>query len=393
MKYLFLPTIAVIFIAATLTGCHPGGMVAPAVPPPMPPAEVTVLTLKEEPVSLSTELPGRTTAFRVADVRPQVNGVLQKRLFTEGADVQAGQQLYQIDPAPYQAALDTAQATLDHANAALINANLTLDRNKGLLVSHAVSKQDMDTATAVATEAQADIATAKAAIETAQINLTYTKVLSPITGRTGRSVTEGALVTANQTTALVTIQQLDPIYVDVSQSTAVLLRLERELAQGQIKSAGNNQAEVKLTLEDGSAFDQTGQLQFSEANVDPATGSVILRAVFPNPTHLLLPGMFVRAEIQEGISEKGILIPQQAVTHDAKGNATTLVVTPDNKVELRVIMTTRAIGDKWLVGSGIAAGERVIMEGLQKAVPGATVKPTDWIPPAAPAGANTASQP
>jgi membrane fusion protein (multidrug efflux system) len=384
MKLPFIPLAGAIVIASTLAGCHLPGVFAsaPAAPPPPPPAEVSVVTLKEEPVTLTTELPGRTSAFRVAEVRPQVNGVLQKRLFIEGADVEAGQQLYQIDPAPYQAALDTAQATLDHANAALTDANITLERDKGLVASHAVSKQDMDTATATYEEAQADIATANAAIETAKINLIYTRVLSPITGRTGRSVTEGALVTANQSTVLVTIQQLDPIYVDVSQSTAVLLRLERELAAGQIKSAGNNQAEVKLTLEDGSSFGRTGQLQFSEANVDPSTGSVILRAVFPNP-----------AEIQEGVNEKGILIPQQAVTHDVKGNATTFVVTPDNKVELRVLKTTRAIGDKWLVASGVAAGEQVIMEGTQKVQPGATVHPSEWTPPENPAGTPTASAP
>jgi membrane fusion protein (multidrug efflux system) len=395
MKLSFLLTGTILAgLTAALTGCHlPGASGSAAKPPAPPPAEVSVVTLKEEPVTLTTELPGRTSPFRVAEVRPQVNGVLQKRLFTEGADVQAGQQLYQIDPAPYQAALDTAVAAFDHANAVLINANVVLERDKGLVPSHAISKQDLDTATAAYGEAQADVATANAAIETAKINLTYTRVLSPITGRTGRSVTEGALVTANQTTSLVTIQQLDPIYVDVSQSTAVLLRLERELAGGQIKSAGNNQAQVKLMLEDGSAFDLPGQLQFSEANVDPATGSVILRAVFPNPRHLLLPGMFVRAEIEEGVDEKGILVPQQAVTHDIKGDATTFVVTPDNKVELRVLKTTRAIGDKWLVASGVVAGEQVIMEGLQKVQPGATVHPSEWTPPPAPAGTPTASQP
>jgi membrane fusion protein (multidrug efflux system) len=397
MKY-FFPFVASVIVLA-LAGCHPGGQAgaAPGGAPggPRPPAEVSVVTLKEEPVTLTTELPGRTSAYRVAEVRPQVNGVLQKRLFVEGADVQEGQQLYQVDPAPYQAAYDTAVANLDHAQAALKTAGLTLDRDKLLVASHAVSQQDLDTATAVFDEAQADIATAKAAIETAQINLTYTKVLSPITGRTGRSVTEGALVTANQRTSLVTIQQLDPIYVDISQSTAVLLRLERELAAGQIKSVGDNQAQVHLKFEDGTDYGLPGQLQFSEVNVDQSTGSVILRAVFPNPKHMLLPGMFVRAEIDEGVNEKGILVPQQAVTHDIKGDATTLVVTPDNKVELRQLVTTRAIGDKWLVSSGVAAGDRVIVEGVQKVQPGATVNPTEWTPPtagAAPA-TNTASAP
>lgn len=394
MKSFFVPVLALGALA--LAGCKPGGGAAGAGGPPggaRPPAEVSVVTLKQEPVTLTTELPGRTSAFRVAEVRPQVNGVLQKRLFVEGADVQEGQQLYQIDAAPYQAAYDTAVANLDHAQAALKTAGLTLDRDKKLVVSHAVSQQDLDTATAVFDEAQADIATAKAAIETAQINLTYTKVLSPITGRTGRSVTEGALVTANQSQSLVTIQQLDPIYVDISQSTAVLLRLERELAAGQIKSAGANQAQVRLKFEDGTDYGMPGQLQFSEVNVDQSTGSVILRAVFPNPKHLLLPGMFVRAEIDEGVNEKGILVPQQAITHDVKGDATTFVVDADNKVELRPITTTRAIGDKWLIASGVAAGERVIVEGVQKVQPGAIVHPTEWTPPAGSATAATAPAP
>jgi membrane fusion protein (multidrug efflux system) len=376
----FLVLTVTLALAGCNSGAPAGGAAAAGAPPP---AAVSVVTLKEEPVTLTTELPGRTSPFRVAEVRPQVTGILQKRLFTEGADVQEGQQLYQIDASPYQAVYDQAVANLDHAQAALKTAGLTLDRNKTLIASHAVSQQDLDTATAVYDEAQADIATANAAIETAKINLNYTKVFSPITGRTGRSVTVGALVTANQTQSLVTIQQLDPIYVDVSQSVAVLLRLERELAAGQIKGAGANQAEVRLKFEDGSDYGPVGQLQFSETNVDQSTGSVILRAQFPNPAHLLLPGMFVRAEIDEGVNEKGILIPQQAVTHNIKGDATTLVVTPDNKVELRVLQTTRAIGDKWLVSSGVAAGDRVIVEGVQKVQPGAAVNPTEWTPPAA----------
>ena len=375
MKYPFIPVAAWVVGAWMLTGCE-----KPAAPPPKPPpAQVTIVTLKEEPVTLSTELPGRTSPFRVAEVRPQVNGILQKRLFVEGDDVKEGQQLYQIDAAPYQAAYDTAQAALAHAQAALTNANITLERNKGLLDSHAVSKQDIDTATAVFQEAQADIASANAAVETAKINLTYTKVISPITGRTGRSVTEGALVTADQSSVLVTIQQLDPMYVDVSQPTAVVLRLQRELADGKIKSAGNDAAEVKLVLEDGTNYAQAGKLQFLDTSVDQSTGSVILRAVFPNPNHLLLPGMFVRAELQEGVIEKGLLVPQQAVTHDAKGNATTLVVTADNKVELRTLKTVRAIGNNWLVSSGVGPGDRVIMEGIQKVVPGATVQPSDYV--------------
>jgi len=379
----FFPVLLCVLVLA-LTGCHsgaPGGAGAPGMGGPRPPADVSVVTLKEEPVTLTTELPGRTSAFRVSDVRPQVNGVLQKRLFVEGADVVEGQQLYQIDPAPYQATLDTALAAEQKAQATANVADVSLKRDQGLLASHAISQQDVDNALATYQEAQADVASANAAIETAKINLQYTKVLSPITGRTGRSITEGALVTANQTQALVTIQQLDPIYVDVSQSVTVMLRLERELAAGQIKSAGGNQVPVKLKFEDGSDYDEDGLLQFSETNVDQATGSVILRAVFPNPKHLLLPGMFVRAEIEEGVNENGVLVPQQAVTHDVKGNATAFVVTPDNKVELRTLQTTRALGDKWLVSSGLAAGDRVVVEGLQKIQPGATVNPSEWTPP------------
>jgi membrane fusion protein (multidrug efflux system) len=379
MKFLLL---AFPVLTVALAGCHsgpPGGAAAAGPPPPAP---VDVVTLKEQPVTLTTELPGRTSAYRVAEIRPQVSGVLQKRLFEEGADVKEGQQLYQIDSAPYQAALDTELANAQKALAAEKTAEITLNRNKGLLASHAVSQQDIDNATATYEEAQADVAAANAAIETAKINLTYTKVLSPITGRTGRSVTVGALLTADQTQSLVTIQQLDPIYVDVSQSTAVLLRLERELADGRIKTAGSNQAQVRLKFEDGTGYGPVGKLQFSEAMVDQSTGSVILRAVFPNPNDLLLPGMFVRAEIDEGVNEKGILIPQQAVTHDIKGDATTLVVTAQNKVELRQIDAARAIGDQWLVTSGVVAGDRVIVEGVQKVQPGATVKPTEWTPPA-----------
>ncbi len=390
MKFLSLACVALL-VSIILVGCNsgtPGGAGAGAMGGARPPAEVSVVTLREEPVTLTTELPGRTSAFRVADVRPQVNGVLQKRLFTEGADVQEGQQLYQIDPAPYQAALDNALAAAQKAVANQSIAGVTLKRNQGLLASHAVSQQDIDNAKATYEEAQADVAAANAAVETARINLTYTRVLSPITGRTGRSVTVGALVTANQSQALVTIQQLDPIYVDVSQPVSVLLRLERELAAGQIKSAGANQAQVRLQFEDGSAYDPVGQLQFSETSVDQSTGSVILRAVFPNPKDMLLPGMFVRAEIDEGVNERGILVPQQAVTHDVKGEATTLVVDAQDKVELRTITTTRALGDKWLVSAGLAAGDRVIVEGVQKVAPGATVHPTEWAP-SAPATASS----
>jgi membrane fusion protein (multidrug efflux system) len=373
----------VLFAASVaLAGCHGGQASAPPNMAQRPPAEVGVVTLKTEPVTLTTELPGRTSPYRIAEVRPQVNGVIQKRMFVEGAQVQAGQQLYQIDPAPYQAAFDSAQAQLEHANAEQSSAKTLADRYKALGPMNAVSKQDYDNAAASLLQAEADIASAQAAVETAKINLVYTRVLSPITGRTGRSVTEGALVTANQSASLVTVQQLDPIYVDIPQSTASLLRLRRELAGGQIKSSGENQAQITLTLEDGSSYDQSGQLQFSEVTVDEGTGSVILRAVFPNPQNLLLPGMFVTARLEEGVAENGILVPQQGVTHNQKGEPTVLLVTPDNKVELRVIKTDRAVGDKWLVSDGLQPGDRVIVEGIQRAVPGAQVHPSEMTEPA-----------
>ena len=362
------------FLLLALCSCQE---VKPPAPPAPPPQDVGFVTLQPQRVTLVTELPGRTAPFRIADVRPQVNGVLQKRFFVEGATVQAGEQLYQIDPAPYQAAYDSAQATLDHAQAELTMASLTANRDKDLVANRAVSKQDYDSAVAAQQQADADVASGEAAVEMAHVNLTYTKVLSPITGRTGRSVTEGALVTANQTTPLVTVQQLDLIYVDIPESTAVLLRLKRELESGQITNSGGEDAPVTLTLEDGSTYDQPGKLRFSEVTVDEGTGSVILRAEFPNPKQLLLPGMFVTAHLQEGFIENGILAPQAGITHNQRGEPTAMLVTPDNKVESRVITTDRAIGDKWLVSDGLKAGDRLIVDGLQKIRPGATVNPSE----------------
>jgi membrane fusion protein (multidrug efflux system) len=323
-------------------------------------------------VSLTTDLPGRTVAFRVADIRPQVSGVVQRRMFVEGSDVKQGQQLYQIDPALFQAAYESAMASAE-------SSRLQAERYKPLADVNAVSKQDY--ANAVAAAAQS-----KASADTARINLVYTRLLSPITGRIGRSsITEGALVTANQTTALATVQQLDPIYVDVTQPSVVLLRLKRELAAGRLVQAGGNQAEVQLLLEDGSHYPLKGKLQFAEVQVDPTTGSVTMRALFPNPDKLLLPGMFVREQIEEGTRTDALLVPQLAVTHNQKGDPTALVVNADNKVELRVLITERAIGDKWLVTDGVKAGDRVIVEGLQYARPGAAVKPEELLQSASPA--------
>jgi len=356
---------AVLALAVALFGCS----AKKEAPPPPPPVAVKVVTLKTQSVSLTTDLPGRTVPYRVAEIRPQVSGVILKRMFVEGADVKEGQQLYQIDPALYQAAYDSAAATAE-------SSRLQAQRFKPLAEANAVSKQDYDNAVAAAAQN-------KASAETAHINLVYTRLLSPISGRTGRSsVTEGALVTANQTTSLATVQQLDPIYVDVTQPMAVLLRLKREMAAGQLVQAGANQAEVHLLLEDSSHYAPTGKLQFAEVQVDQTTGSVTLRALFPNPDKLLLPGMFVREQIEEGTRTDAILVPQVAVTHNQKGEPTTLVVGADDKVELRPLVTERAIGDKWLVTDGVKAGDRV--------KPGATVKPEE-VQSAAPGGAPAAA--
>jgi membrane fusion protein (multidrug efflux system) len=308
------------------------------------------------------------TGYRTADVRPQVNGIILKRLFVEGKDVKAGQQLYQIDAAPYQASYDSAVA----ANA---SARALAERYKPLVEANAVSKQDYDNAVAAHLQAQA-------AVETAHINLIYTRVLSPITGRIGRSlITEGALATANQATVLATVQQLDPVYVDVTQPTTTLVRLQREAAAGLLNQNEAGKAQVRVRLEDGSDYAHAGTLEFSEVTVDEGTGSVTLRALIPNPERLLLPGMFVREEIQEGVRQGAVLAPQQGISHNQKGEPNALVVGADNTVELRTLQTDRAIGDQWLVTSGLKPGDRVIVEGIQSAKPGAKVVPEEYRPP------------
>ena len=347
---------------ASLTGC--GHEAPPAAPPP---PKVSVVTLQTQAVPIITELPGRVAGYRTADVRPQVNGIILKRLFAEGKDVKAGQQLYQIDPAPYQASYDSAVA-------ADVSARALAERYKPLAEANAVSRQDYDNAVASHLQAQA-------AVETARINLIYTRVLSPITGRIGRSlITEGALVTANQATVLATVQQLDPVYVDVTQPTTTLLRLEKEAAAGLLKQNEAGQAQVRVRLEDGSEYAHPGTLEFSEVTVDEGTGSVTLRALMPNPERLLLPGMFVREEIQEGVRQGAVLAPQQGISHDQKGAPNALVVGPDNSVELRTLVTDRALGDQWLVTSGLKPGDRVIVEGIQSAKPGAKVAPEEFRP-------------
>lgn len=337
--------------------------------------EVSVVTVQTQKIMEATELPGRTSAFRIAEIRPQVNGLIQKRLFTEGSDVKAGQVLYQIDPAPFQAALDSAKAALSRAEAKLPSIRSRAERYKTLLAVKAVSQQDYDDAADALAQASADVLYWKAARETARINLAYTKVTAPISGRIGKSsVTDGAIVTAYQASALATIQQLDPIYVDVPQSTTELLHLKRRLGAGHLSQHGENQNKVKLILEDGSSYPEEGTLQFRDVSVDPTTGSVILRMVFPNTKDILLPEMFVRAVVNEGINDQAILVPQQAVTRDHKGEPLAWLVDAENKVALRKVTLARAIGNKWLVLAGLAPGDHVIVEGLQMVRPGSVVK-------------------
>ncbi|EAX1077427.1 multidrug efflux RND transporter periplasmic adaptor subunit AcrA [Salmonella enterica subsp. enterica serovar Llandoff] len=353
-----------------LTGCddkqdQQGGQQMP---------EVGVVTLKTEPLQITTELPGRTVAYRIAEVRPQVSGIILKRNFVEGSDIEAGVSLYQIDPATYQATYDSAKGDLAKAQAAANIAELTVKRYQKLLGTQYISKQEYDQALADAQQATAAVVAAKATVETARINLAYTKVTSPISGRIGKSsVTEGALVQNGQASALATVQQLDPIYVDVTQSSNDFLRLKQELANGSLKQE-NGKAKVDLVTSDGIKFPQSGTLEFSDVTVDQTTGSITLRAIFPNPDHTLLPGMFVRARLQEGTKPTALLVPQQGVTRTPRGDATVLVVGADNKVETRQIVASQAIGDKWLVTDGLKAGDRVVVSGLQKVRPGAQVK-------------------
>jgi membrane fusion protein (multidrug efflux system) len=369
------------WLAAVLAGVLGPGGCARRPQAAAPPAaalvpEVAVVTMAPQKVELATELPGRTSPYLVAEIRPQVNGLIQKRLFTEGADVKAGDVLYQIDPAPFQAALDTAEAALNRSQANLPSIQARVERYKGLLDDKAVSRQDYDDAVSALNQAQADTQYWKASVQTARINLAYTRVTAPISGRIGRStVTDGALVTAYQPVALATIQQLDPIYVDVPQSTVKLLRLNRRLQDGQLNRDGTNQKKVRLILEDGTEYPREGTLQFREVTVDPTTGSSILRIIFPNPDRVLLPGMFVRAVVKEGVHEQAILVPQQAVSRDVKGNPVALIVGAEGKVQPRPLqLDDRPLGDKWLVMSGLTAGDRVIVEGMQKVRPGAPVK-------------------
>lgn len=357
-------------ITVILTACS-----RDTAPPPTATPEVATVTVTKQSVTLTTELPGRTAPYRIAEIRPQVNGLIQKRRFTEGSDVQEGQALYQIDPAPFQAALDNAKAALGRAEANLPAIRSRVDRYRQALAEKAVSQQDFDDAEATLNQTEADIQYYRAMVETARINLNYARVVSPIAGRIGASsVTDGAIVTAYQSVALATIQQLDPIYVDVTQSSTELLRLQHRLQSGQLSQDGKNGNEVELLLGDGTKYPLRGKLQFRGVSVEPSTASVVLRMVFPNPDGVLLPGMFVRAVVTEGVNEKAILIPQQTVSRDPKGNPYALVVDAEGKVEQRKLLLDRAIGDQWLVRSGLAPGDHLIAEGMQKVRVGIAVK-------------------
>ncbi|MCR4551811.1 efflux RND transporter periplasmic adaptor subunit [Enterobacter hormaechei] len=360
-----LPLSGFIVCAALLTGCD--GQENPQQHAQAP--QVSVHIVKSAPLAVTTELPGRTDAYRVAEVRPQVSGIILHRNFTEGSDVKAGESLYQIDPATYQAAYDNAKGELVKAQAAANIAHLTVKRYVPLVGTQYVSKQEYDQAVATAQQADASVVAAKAGVESARINLAYTKVTSPINGRIGKSsVTEGALATNGQATALATVQQLDPIYVDVTQSSSDFMRLKQQtsLQKGDTSS-------VELLMENGQPYPLKGTLQFSDVTVDESTGSITLRALFPNPQHMLLPGMFVRARIDEGTQPDAILVPQQGVTRTPRGDATVLVVNEKNQVESRTVVAPQAIGDRWLITEGLKNGDRVIISGLQKVRPGVTV--------------------
>ena len=368
-EFILLPTV-LLFAAGILTGCNDNGEAKAKATTP----QVNVYTVKSAPLAVTTELPGRTDAFRVAEVRPQVSGIILKRNFVEGGDIKAGNSLYQIDPASYQAAWNSAQGSLAKAQAAANIAHLTVKRYVPLLGTKYISQQDYDQAVATAQQADAEVTAAKAEVENARINLAYTKVTSPIDGRIGKSnVTEGALVTNGQASSMATVQQLDPIYVDVTQSSHDFMQLKQAVEQGSLKKS-NGKTAVQLIMEDGQPYALNGELEFSDVTVDQTTGSITLRAVFPNPQHQLLPGMYVRAKIDEGVQPNAILVPQQGVTRNPRGDATVMVVAKDNKAEVREVTAPQAIGDQWLVTKGVQPGDKVIVSGLQRVRPGVTVQ-------------------
>ncbi|MEX0731620.1 MAG: efflux RND transporter periplasmic adaptor subunit [Aquisalimonadaceae bacterium] len=365
----------VLLAAALLAAC---GGESQSQSPPQPPAAqaVTTVTLKAESLILTRDLPGRTNPFLVAEVRPQVNGIIENRLFTEGSLVDSGQALYQLDDAAYRAEHNSAKASLARAQATLESARLTAERFAELVRTGDVSRQENDNANAALRQAEADVGVARAALERSSVTLDYARITSPISGRIGKSsVTQGALVTANQSAPLTTVLQLDPIYVDLTQSASELLRLRKQLAGGTLTALDD--VPVTILLEDGSRYGHDGKLTFADITVDPSTGSMGLRVVVPNPDQILLPGMYVRALVGSGEREEALLVPQQGIARDPKGNTTAMVVGPDSTAEQRAVEVSRTIGDKWLVESGLAVGDQVIIEGLQKIRPGATVEATE----------------
>ncbi|MDR2991188.1 MAG: efflux RND transporter periplasmic adaptor subunit [Burkholderiaceae bacterium] len=380
--------LALTLAATLLSGCNkPQSNAAPP-----PPPEVGVITVQPTSAPVITELPGRTNAFLVAQVRARVDGVVLRREFVEGSNVKAGQRLYKIDPAPYIAALNTAKAALAKAQANLVSANALANRDKVLVAANAVSKQDYDNAIAAQGQAAADVASGKAAVDTAQINLGYTDVTSPITGKIGISqVTPGAYVQASQATLMATVQQIDPAYVDLTESSRQGLRLRRDVQAGKLQMAGPNAAKVSLILEDGRTYSEPGKLQFSDVTVDQSTGSVTVRAIFPNPDHVLLPGMFVRARLEEGMNDHVFIVPQVGVQRDQSGHAVVLLVGTDGKVAIRPVVTSSTQGQDWIVESGLNPGDRVIVQGIVKARPGMPVKAVPaQLPPPPPPGAPSA---
>ena len=378
----------VILLSTLLSACNTAA-------PPAPPVSrvaVTVVTLKPESVTLTRELPGRTSPSLVAEVRPQVSGLVKQRLFEEGKNVEAGQPLYQLDDASYRADASSARAALARTRAALKSAQLTATRVGELAKIDAVSAQDHENAIATLRQAEADVGVARAAVESVEVVLGHARIVAPISGRIGKSaVTQGALVTANQAEPLATIQQLDPIFIDLTHSSTELLRMRKELAAGTLTSTLN--VPVSIRMEDGTLHSQTGQFAFADLSVDPTTGSFMVRVEVPNPGQLLLPGMYVRAEVSVGKRADALLVPQPGIARTPKGDATALVVNADGKVEQRTVKVDRTIGDRWLVESGLVAGDRVIVEGLQRVQPGALVDATEQLPPVVPVAPTPATAP
>ncbi|MFE8034277.1 efflux RND transporter periplasmic adaptor subunit [Thiohalocapsa marina] len=370
-----------------LAGCEGAGnqgAADPAGAAGKPVAEVGVIRIAPQPLTLRTELPGRTAPYAIAEVRPQVGGIIQARLFEEGSQIEAEQQLYQIDDARYRAAFDSAAAALQRSRATHARARMKAERYADLLESKSVSQEDYDDVQVALKEAAASVAVDEAALAAARIALDDTRVVSPIAGRIGRSsVTQGALVTANQPMALATVRQLDPIHVDLTQSSAQVLRLRRALEDGRLQRPGGEQPKVTLILEDGTTYPHAGRLAFSEVNVDEGTGSLTLRATFPNPDGVLLPGMFVRALVEEGLRPDAILAPQQAVQRDRRGNPYVFVLGDDGTIEQRQVETNRALQDQWLIDAGLQPGERVVVDGLQKVKPGDTARAVEADAPSA----------